>query len=41
MNTGISQTKMKQVYDSSVVHGKLDYLVALVEQYFEEIRKVA
>ena len=27
--------------DSSVVHGKIDYLVALIEQYFEEIRKVA
>ena len=27
--------------DSNVVHGKLDYLVALINQYFTEIRKVA
>jgi len=27
--------------DSSVVHGKVDYLVALMEKYFKEIRKVA
>lgn len=27
--------------DSSVVHGKIDYLVALMKQYFEEIKKVA
>ncbi len=27
--------------DASTVHGKLDYLVALMEQYFKEIRKVA
>lgn len=27
--------------DSNVVHGKLDYLVALVNQYFKEIKKVA
>lgn len=31
----------KSTRDSSVVHGKLDYLVALVEQYFEEIGKAA
>ena len=27
--------------DSNVVHGKLDYLVALINQYFTEIKKVA
>ena len=27
--------------DSGVVHGKLDYLVALMEQYFKEIKKAA
>ena len=27
--------------DSNVVHGKLDYLVALINQYFNEIKKVA
>ena len=27
--------------DSSVVHGKIDYLVALMEQYFKEISKAA
>lgn len=27
--------------DSNVVHGKLDYLVALINQYFKEIKKVA
>lgn len=27
--------------DSSVVHGKIDYLVALMEQYFKEIRQAA
>ena len=27
--------------DSSVVHGKIDYLVALIEQYFEEVGKAA
>lgn len=27
--------------DSSVVHGKVDYLVALMEKYFKEIRKAA
>ena len=27
--------------DASVVHGKVDYLVALMERYFKEIRKVA
>lgn len=27
--------------DSGVVHGKVDYLVALMEQYFEKIKKVA
>lgn len=27
--------------DSGVVHGKLDYLVALIREYFEENRKVA
>lgn len=27
--------------DSNVVHGKLDYLVALAKQYFKEVRKVA
>ena len=26
---------------SSVVHGKLDYLLALINQYFTEIKKVA
>ena len=27
--------------DASTVHGKLDYLVALMEQYFKEVRKAA
>ena len=27
--------------DSNAVHGKLDYLVALINQYFTEIKKVA
>lgn len=27
--------------DSGVVHGKLDYLVALIRQYFKEVRKAA
>ena len=27
--------------DSNVVHGKVDYLVALMEQYFKENQKVA
>lgn len=27
--------------DSNVVHGKLDYIVALINQYFTEIKKVA
>lgn len=27
--------------DSGVVHGKLDYLVALIQQYFAEVQKVA
>lgn len=27
--------------DSNVVHGKLDYLTALINQYFKEIKKVA
>ena len=27
--------------DSNVVHGKLDYLVALINQYFKEIKKAA
>lgn len=27
--------------DSNVVHGKLDYLIALINQYFKEIKKVA
>ncbi|MDE7274311.1 MAG: DUF262 domain-containing protein [Lachnospiraceae bacterium] len=31
----------KSTRDSSVVHGKIDYLVALMEQYFKEIRKAA
>ena len=27
--------------DSNVVHGKLDYLTTLINQYFTEIKKVA
>ena len=27
--------------DSGVVHGKVDYLVALMEKYFTETRKAA
>ena len=31
----------KATRDSSVVHGKIDYLVKVMERYFKEVRQAA